>query len=251
MDDVRRSGAGGMPTPVGAALAAAPVTALEALKRDYITAYAEAHRRLRLGPAADERRTRLYADPRLAALNALAALDLVHRSELEAWKDAIAGLGSCREFHEGALAATPTCPHCHLRPGQASGEARAEALLAQLDGRLDEILRRWRGALRANLGSETAQHSLAAMTPAERRPIERFLAQADDAAEIPEGFVAAAGQALRGIEALALQADRLLDALAAGGLPCTVDEFGRRFTEYLRAVLRGHDPRNTRVTLDR
>ena len=248
LEDVRRLGKG-EEVRTGPAL----TRELEALKADYVTAYAELHRRLVLGPQADDRRQRLYDDPRLGALKRLVEVDLLNpnRAELEAWQDAIVGLRPCRGFHEGAIADAPTCPHCHLRPAQHHHLGQADRMLDQLDARLDDLLARWRQALRANLTSETAQRSREAMAPGERGPIERFLDQGDDDADIPEGFVAAATQALRGIEALTLPLDGLLEALKAGGLPCTVEELQRRFAEFVRTRMRGHDPRNTRLTLDR
>jgi len=39
--------------------------------------------------------------------------------------------------------------------------------------------------------------------------------------------------------------------LKEGGLPCTVEELQHRFTEFVSQNMRGHDPRNTRLTLDR
>ncbi|MBM4431821.1 MAG: hypothetical protein FJ026_15965 [Chloroflexi bacterium] len=223
---------------------------LETLKADYVVAYAELHRQMVLGPQADDRRQRLYADSRLAALNRLSDVDLLNRAELEAWKAEIAALRPCREFHEGAIADTPTCPFCHLRPAQERPDGRADQRLDRLEARLDDLLRRWRQALRANLTSETAQHSLTAMSPAERRPLDLFLAQTDDDPAIPEGFALAATQALRGIQALTMPVDDLLAALKAGGLPCTVDEFQRRFKGFVDQAMRGHDARNTRLTLD-
>jgi len=88
--------------------------ALETLKADYIAAYAELHRRLVLGPDQDDRRTRLYRDPRLAALNALSAIGLLNGHELQAWKSAIQELPRCRTFHEGVITDRPTCTYCHL-----------------------------------------------------------------------------------------------------------------------------------------
>ena len=123
-------------------------------------------------------------------------------------------------------------------------------MVEQLDARLDNVLGRWRQALRANLGSETARRSLQAMTPAERQPIEYFLAQADDCAEIPAGFVTAATQALYGITAVTLSVDGIIEALKAGGLPSTQDELKRRFADCLAAAMRGHDARNTRLSID-
>jgi len=246
LDEVRRMGRG-EEARGGLAL----TRELEALKADYVAAYGELHRQLVLGPQADDRRQRLYNDSRLAALNTLSAIDLLNRAELEGWKEALLRLPTCREFHEGVIADTPTCPSCHLRPAQHRHIGRADQMLDQLDNRLSDLLTRWRQALQANLTSETAQRSLEAMTPAERRPIEQFLDQRDDDPTIPAGFVAAATQALRGIEALTLPVDGLLEALKEGGLPCTVEELQRRFISFVSQNMRGHDPRNTRLTLDR
>ena len=87
------------------------------------------------------------------------------------------------------------------------------------------------------------------MTPAERRPIEQFLAAPDDALDVPAGFVQAANRALRGITALAIQPAALIAALSAGGLPCTVDELIARFGTFVGETLRGHDKAATRLTL--
>ena len=59
--------------------------------------------------------------------------------------------------------------------------------------------------MRQTLGSETAQHSIAAMTPQERSPLDAYLALADPATgTLPAGLAAAANQALHGIEMLSL-----------------------------------------------
>lgn len=226
---------------------------LESLKEEYVAAYAELHRRLVLGPQADDRRRRLYDSPRLEALNTLARVDLLapNRAELDGWVETISSLPTCRQFHEGAIADTPTCPHCSLRPAQWRQTGQSDQVLDQLDQRLDDMLERWRQALRGALSSETAQGSLAAMTPAERRPIEQFLAQSDQEAAIPDGFVGAATQALRGIHALVLPVDALLATLHEGGLPCTREQLQQRFNAFVEQTMRGHDPHNTRLTLDR
>jgi len=112
------------------------------------------------------------------------------------------------------------------------------------------MLTRWQEALRVNLSSKTAQASLAAMTPAERAPVDEFLKQDRDEVEIPHGFVNAANQALQGITAITLPVDGLIEALKAGGLPSTLEEIQRRFQTFLQDNLRGHSAQNTRLTLD-
>jgi len=112
------------------------------------------------------------------------------------------------------------------------------------------MMLRWQQALRNALGSDAAQRSIEAMNPAERKPLENFLDQPDDSPNIPNGFVVSANRALRGIEAMTLSVVDLIGALKAGGLPCTREELQNRFTSYIRDAMRGHDDRNTRLTLD-
>jgi hypothetical protein len=224
---------------------------LEALKADYIVAYAELHRQMVLGPDADARRQRLYNDPRLGALKQLVRVELLapNHAELDGWNQAVSGLRACTEFHEGLLADTPLCT-CGLRPAHVQREGDAAESLDYFDQRLGDMLLRWQQALRAGLTSETAQGSLAAMSPAERSPIEQFLTQRDDDPTIAAGFVADATRALRGIQALALPVGELIEALKTGGLPCTVADLQERFSRFVREAMGGHDARNTRLTLD-
>ncbi|MFP4346390.1 MAG: DUF6079 family protein, partial [Anaerolineales bacterium] len=222
---------------------------LQALKQAYVEAYAQMHRRLVLGPEGDRQRSRLYDDPRLKALDRLARIDLLPQQELAGWKEAATHLPVCPQFYEGAIDETPTCPYCRLRPAQRSVEAPAEAVLRNLDNRLDLLLHQWRQALGDALASETAQRSLNAMTPAERAPIETFVKQGVDAADLPANFVTTAQQALRGIEAVALEADALLAALKEGGMPCTVEALQKRFRGFVEREMRGHDAGSTRLTV--
>jgi hypothetical protein len=175
---------------------------------------------------------------------------LTRSGDFDIWKQQLTGMLSCREFHEGAIADSPTCPFCHLRPAQHRGAANSDALVRLLDDKLSDLLKNWRKALHTNLNSETAQHSLEAMSPAERKPIEEFLKQSDEAESLPLDFVPAAIQALRGIQALTIPVDILLQALKTGGLPCTREELQNRFRQFLDQQMRGHDGGNTRLTLD-
>ncbi len=246
VEELRRFGAG-----EDSLSAVALERRLVTVKQAYVKAYADLHRQLRLGPSADERRQRLYRDPRLTALKALAQLDLFQPGhELETWQTELTELQACPSFYEALLEETPTCPHCQLRPAHMPTQSDTSALLDRFDARLDTLLDGWRSALRDALGSEAAQQSLSAMTPAERAPLETFLQQADDAAALPEGLLDAANQALRGISSVPLDGAALLDALKHGGMPCTVDELERRFMDFVTQTLRGHDRDHTRVVLD-
>ena len=119
-----------------------------------------------------------------------------------------------------------------------------------LDKRLTSLVLRWQQALRDGLNSESAQKSRQALTAAEQEPINQFLKQADDDPAIPAGLVTAANQVLRGIQALPLTAEELLEALKEGGMPCTISDLQQRFNRYISQNMRGYDANNTRLTLD-
>ncbi|OQX64562.1 MAG: hypothetical protein B5M51_03365 [Anaerolinea sp. 4484_236] len=225
---------------------------LESLKDDYIQAYAELHRKLVLNSQNDDYRLQLYEDPRLKALKLLEKVDLLQQTavELEVWEKQITGFKPCREFHERAIQDSPTCPFCSFRPSQRSTDKSSEVLLIELDDRLGDIMFRWQQALRDALNSESAQASIEAMTPSERQPLDAFLEQPDSNPDIPNGFVVSANRALRGIEAVIISVDNLIDALKVGGLPCTKKELQTRFDIFINKALRGKDERNTRLTLD-
>jgi hypothetical protein len=246
LDSVRRFGKGRETFDQQAAL-----RELTNLKQEYVAVYSDLHRKTVLTASGDDLRQRLYHDARFESMHTLSGIDLLTRSgDFEIWKQQLTGLLSCREFHEGAIADSPTCPYCHLRPAQHRGSANSDALVRLLDDKLSDLLKNWRKALQTNLSSETAQHSLEAMSPAERKPIEEFLKQSDEAESLPIKFVPAAIQALRGIQAVTIPVDALMQALKTGGLPCTREELQNRFKQFLDQQMRGHDAGNTRLTLD-
>lgn len=222
---------------------------LQQLKADYVTAYAAAHRRSVLGQDDDARRREMMNGPRWQALKALADIDLLaaNKPERDGWGQAAANLRVCATFHEGALADSPTCV-CRFRPREASDRPAVE-LLDHLDERLTNLVLRWQQALRDGLNSDSAQASLTALPAAEKQPIVQFLAQADDDPVIPPGLTAVANQVLRGIYALPIDMDALVDALQAGGMPCTVADLQQRFNQFINQQMRGHDSGNTRLSL--
>ena len=246
LDSIRRFGKGNTAFDQQAVL-----RELTKLKQDYIKIYSDMHRKSVLTASGDDLRQRLYRDARFESMRSLSAIELLTRSgDFEFWKQQLTGLVSCREFHEGVLSDSPTCPYCHLRPAQLHTAANSDALVHLLDDKLSDLLKNWRKALRDNLKSDTAHHSLEAMSPAERKPVEDFLQQGDDVENLPVNFVPSAIQALRGIQAVTLPVDSLMQALKAGGLPCTREELQNRFKQFIDQQMRGHDAGNTRLTLD-
>ena len=222
---------------------------LEALKSDYITIYAEQHKRQTLGPEADDRRDRLSRSDRLATLRELAGVDILNRQQVSTIQNALVALPTCREFHEGLITDSPTCPACKLNPSSLTNAASAEERLSTIDEGIDRLLAEWRKTLAAELAEPSAQRSIAAMLPDERAPIEAFLAQSQEDPRLPDGFVKAANAALRGIETVMLHESEVIGALQAGGMPTTRQQLEQRLRAFLDDRIRGKDVGATRLVL--
>jgi len=89
---------------------------------------------------------------------------------------------------------------------------------------------------------------LSRMTIAERQVIEQYLATKD--VPLPDDFVQIANRALRGIQKVSFDVNELLEALSIGGFPCTEDDLRERFETFLQEKMRGHDARNTRLSIE-
>jgi hypothetical protein len=221
---------------------------LDELKQRYIAGYAAHHRRLRLGPNADNRREAIYRSETLKTILQLDKLRLLPSGDLRAWQERISALTPCPEFHEGLLANEPICPRCNLNPAVERAGLDAHEALSAMEGQLDDLLTQWQRAVVSALDSDIAKGSLAAMTAEERGAVDAFLAH-PEAPTLPRGFVEAANKALQGIASLPLSEEALIAALREGGLPCTVEDFRGRFARFLLEAMRGHDEANTRLTL--
>ena len=168
----------------------------------------------------------------------------------EEWrKEAEDELPACVEFHTQLLDSSPICPFCRFQPAHVVRQGSAASRLGQLEAELVLMLAHWEEALQSTLRSETAQESLSRMTIAERQVIEQYLATKD--APLPDDFVQIANRALRGIQKVSLDVNELLEALSAGGFPCTEEDLRKRFETLLQAKMRGHDARNTRLSIER
>ncbi len=221
---------------------------LNQLRQQYIGAYAQLHQQAVLGPQEATRQKRLKSDPRYMRLATLAQIDKMNVPELRAWERAVDALPTCVEFHSQLLDSAPICPSCRFQPTQVARQGSAASRLGQLEADLDLMLTRWEEALQSTLRSETARESLSRMTIAERQVIEQYLATKD--VPLPDDFVQIANRALRGIQKVSFDVNELLEALSIGGFPCTEDDLRERFETFLQEKMRGHDARNTRLSIE-
>jgi hypothetical protein len=69
-------------------------------------------------------------------------------------------------------------------------------------------------------------------------------------AKISHDFIQAVKEALTGLERVTIPPEDILMALTEGGMPCTVQEFEKRFRNFVNQKLEGTNPNKARIIVE-
>ncbi|MDK9714457.1 MAG: DUF6079 family protein [Sulfuritalea sp.] len=224
---------------------------LEKLKRDYVTAYIGLHTKARLGVAEDKNKAGLIKDPRLAALTRLATIDLMPSSQLTEFQDKLGGLRSCYQLSETQLNGYPICQDCQFKPiNESLGFASAANQLTDLDQRLDTLLTAWTQTLLDNLDDPIIQANLELLKQAERKLINKFVAEKALPDPLSTDLITAVQEALSGLTKEVVKLADVQSALLSGGSPATPDELKARFDKFIEERARGKEKNKLRFVVE-
>ena len=222
------------------------------LKTKYQDAYLAAHQRARLGANDDKRKAKLVKDPRLAQLQKLAGVDMMPTPQLRDFENRLFNLKTCFHLGRVELDTDPLCPHCDFRPAdESSGGASASEVLGKIDEALDGIIRGWTDTLVTNLEDPTVSGNIDLVSDAAgKSELKKFLKDRRLPDPVSPRFVRALQEVLSGLEPVTVQARALQNALADGGVPCTVADLRERFERYVATLSKGKDVAKIRIIIE-
>lgn len=224
---------------------------LAELKGRYQEAYLTAHSEARLGIGEDKKKALLSRDVRLQRLQKLAGIEMMPVQQLRELEGRLFGLKTCYSLTPKELEADPVCPHCSFRPVEERIVLRAPDVLASADARIDELMRDWTAALLAALADPTVAANIELLGATEgRRQVQAFQERREVPEPVTPAFVKALQEVLSGLEKVVFSGAALRNALATGGLPCTVIELQERFTRHVAEMTRGRDPGRVRILIE-
>lgn len=223
---------------------------LTELKKTYIQAYQDLHTRARLGVNEDKSKNALMRDERLARLQKLSVIDLLHPQHLTEFQNRLAGLKSCFALTPQELEVSPVCPHCSFRPSVEPVSAPAKLLLEELDRELDTLLSEWTQTLLTNLEDPTTREKLDLLKPGSRKLVDTFIKKRTLPDDLGQDLIQALKEALSGLVKVLVKTEALRSALTAAGSPATPAELKKRFEEYLAELTKGKDPNKVRIVLE-
>ena len=224
---------------------------LESLKTGYINEYMTLHNRARLNAIFDSMKAQLVKDDRLRRLNQLAQIDLLPRNRLSSFQNRLSSLGTCFNLAKQELETSPICPHCNYRPIEEPMKGAASDILNELDKDLDTIQGEWEQILLGNLSEPMVKENISLLKPEEREPVEKVLTNFKLPEKISDSLVRVLGDVLSGLDKVEVTAMKLIGDFTEGGMPCTVEEYRRRFEGHLEKLVRGKDQSKIRIMIEK
>lgn len=226
------------------------VQELESSKQVYVDTYFELHRKARLDASYDSLKGRLVKDPLMERLNRLGTLELLPSSRFNDFCDRLAALKTCFSLTKEELGSVYVCPHCGYRPVEEPSKEVASARLLQYEKELETINGEWDQIILDNLRDPMVQQAMDALKHEEREIVDSVL----DSGKVPEKISNELLNILTviftGLMKVEVAKDGLMDDLSRGGMPCTVDEYQKRFEEHLKRVTHGKDKSKIRIILE-
>ncbi len=217
------------------------------LKNSYTKEYIQIHNIKRLSNEGDRKKTALIKDPRLLRLQKLSVIDLLQKSQLIEFHNNLSIVKSCFTLFDKDLEKEPICPYCKLKPIEEKLELDVNILINDLDAKLNNILDSWKLTLIENLNDPAIQENFKLLGTKKRQIISKFLIEKELPKEVDNDFVEILQDVFVGFEKVEIKMDELKITLAREGLPCTVEEFEKRFKDYMLQLLKHKDPKKVRI----
>ena len=226
------------------------VQSLTQLKKEYQTIYIGLHTKARLNLNEDKRKASLLHDSRLEQLRKLAGVELMHAGQLNEFQNRLIGLKTCFALTELDLQAAPVCPHCGFKPAAEPTSINAGAQLKQLGDELDVLVSDWTKGLLDNLEDPMTQSNLDLLRPEYQQVIQTFLSGRQLPDPVTNEFILAVQEALSTLTKITVKIEDLRIVLRNGGSPVTVQEYRKRFEEYLANLTKGKDSSKVRIVVE-
>jgi hypothetical protein len=220
---------------------------LKSLKADYIKAYLDLYRRARLSLSQDKEKNTLLQDYRLKNLRRLATLEIINRQQLSEFDRQLDRLKTGAALTEKDL---ENEPKTDFWPSMEEVSISAVTRLANLKTELEKIYKSWTQTLLNDLADPVTQSHFDLLKVTQKKMLNEFSEAKELPDTISQEFLAAIQQALSGLSKIQVRMDDFRNALFPDGSPATVEEFRKRFNDYVDQLLKGRDANKVRLVLD-
>ena len=226
------------------------ISDLTRFKQEYIQHYYNLHQKTRLDASSDSIKGKLVKSPKMDRLNRLATLDLLPNSKLTDFGNRLASLKTCFSLTHNDLQFTHICPHCPYRPVEETSKGNAKNLLSQYELELDTINKEWDQIILDNLKDPMVQQALDALVPTEKTVIGDIIKTDKIPGVISSELLTILRHIFTGLEKIEVTFTDLIGDLSKGGMPCTIEDYQKRFETHLYQLTSGKDKTKLRIILE-
>lgn len=227
------------------------VQSIEKCKKEFQEHYLTLHKKSRLGVNEEEKKVKLEKDERLERLGKLTGISVLSHSSLTDLRNRLDGLKPCYKLDKGNLATNPVCPHCGFRPADEKGAASGAAVLDAIDDEIDKLLDSWAETILSNLGDPTVSDSIELLDESQKKAVNKLIKDGGLPKKISTELVQGIQSALSGLTPINVKPSDLLTKLSDGSASCTVDQFRKRFDEFVTEMTRGKDVSKVRIVINK
>lgn len=227
------------------------IKSIEKLKAEYQSHYLDLHKKCRLGVNEESKKNKLQKDPRFDRLSKLANISVLSHSSLTDLQSRLNGLKACYGIVASDLGADPVCHDCGYRPSDEKPGPPGAAVLDQIDNDIDKLLDTWCETILSDLRDPTVQISIDVLEPKEKKAVEKVIADDAIPEKISTDLIQGIQKALSGLSPISVSPSELLGKLSDGSATCTVEQFRKRFEDFVAEKTRGKDLDKVRIVIKR
>ncbi len=226
------------------------VQAIEKCKKEYQDHYLDLHKKSRLGVNEEEKKRKLEKDVRLDRLNKLAGISVLSHSSLTELQGRLGKLKPCYSLIKDDLNTNSVCPHCAFRPSDEKSTSTGAAVLDAIDEEIDKLLDSWAETVLSDLSDPTVSESIGLLDEAQKKAVKKLIKDGGLPKKISTELVQGIHSALEGLTPIKVKPGDLLSKLSDGSASCTVEQFRKRFDEFVTEMTRGKEVEKVRIVIE-
>ena len=210
--------------------------------------YRALHKRRRLTKDEDGRKSALVSSGTVKTLQKLAGVSNLSANSLDKQLQELGNLRLFKDYTDAQLLASPTAqaPGDPFNPQKEPSESAAD-VLARCESALATLVDTWTARLLTDLKDPSVSRAIAALTDAERKPIETFQRSKSLPSPVTDEFVRVLNLLFAGLELIAVNIDDFVGAVLDADQPLTPDEVRERFETWLASQIGSRDSAKVRL----
>jgi hypothetical protein len=211
-------------------------------------AYRSLHKRRRLTKSEDAKKATLVASPAVRALQKLASIAVLSPASLEKQLQELGGLRLFKDYNDDQLLASPTSqpPNDPFDPQKEPVDSASE-VMGRCENALATLLVTWTTRLLNDLSDPSVSRAVAALTEAERKPIEAFQRSKQLPDPVPDELVKTLNLLFNGLELLTVNIEEFVAAVLDADQPLSPDELRARFETWMATHIGPRTPASVRI----